>query len=62
MALMRRAIPAAWHQYRRRNVIATLGLVAGMPCTVALAILIKPSSPETTQFAFPIVMVVWALL
>jgi len=62
MALVRKTVPAAWRQYRRRNLIATLGLVAGMPCTVALAILLKLWSPEQAQFAFPIIVVVWALL
>lgn len=61
MALAHRGVPAAWRQYRRRNLVATLGLVAGMPCTVALAILFKLWSPAQAQIAFPVLMVIWAV-
>lgn len=56
-------IPPSWQGYRRRSRAAMIGLVVGLPATVALGISLKLTfGPHVEEFLFPVVMTTWALI
>jgi hypothetical protein len=52
--------PEQWIEYRRRHLVASIGLVAGFPAVVAIAIAIKLLGVENPTAAFAVLAIIWA--
>jgi ribosomal protein S27AE len=52
---------SAWSEYRRRNRAASLGLVLGLPCAVALAIVAKVALHVDVIAVFATVTIAWSI-
>ena len=44
--------PKEWIEYRRRHLVASIGLVVGLPTVVAIAITARSLGVENPTFAF----------
>ena len=55
-------VPEQWKEYRRRNIIASLGLVLGFPAVVAIAITIKLYQPNYAEYSLQTLTIIWCVL
>jgi ribosomal protein S27AE len=51
--------PKQWIEYRRRHLVASIGLVAGLPTVVAVAVTARSLGVENPTFVFVILAVIW---
>lgn len=52
-------VPPAWREYQRRNSVAILSFVAGMPAIITVGVLARVLRIPDVLALFPIAMVVW---
>jgi hypothetical protein len=55
-------VPPAWREYQRRNRVAILSFVAGMPAIVAIFILAQALKVPNILALFPVALVVWVFV
>lgn len=59
---MFKPVPTPWREYRHRNIVATVGLLLGLPLITLIAIAYKLWSPNHAEYLFIFLIVVWATL
>ncbi len=58
---MFRRVPTAWREYRRRSMVASLGLVLGLPAVFAVSIALKLWPVHDPEGVFILLVILWAI-
>lgn len=59
---MRKPVPESWREYRRRHLVATVGLLLGFPLAVLLAIALIPWTRQFGEGVLFLITCAWAIL
>ncbi len=59
---MFKKVPEKWEKYRRKNLVASLGLVFGLPLVAVLVATIKVWLPNYAEYSFQTLSIIWCAL